>query len=117
MKARILVVEDLLDGNNFGLNVAGNSQIGCAAKTHLRRKLAHPDRSHDSDDVMFFDRERTGVELHAKDCHVWNIACPDFTNGEAHELRYELFTRGATQHSVKVPRASNHGEQTEPIYT
>ncbi len=40
------------------------------------------DRRHDRDDNVFFDRERTRVELYAKECHVGNVACPGFANRE-----------------------------------
>jgi hypothetical protein len=57
------------------------------------------DRRHDRDDNMFFDCKRTGVELHAKEYHVGNVACPYFANGVTQKLRYELFRRGSTQHT------------------
>ena len=51
---------------------------------------------------MFFDCERTGVELRAKNCHVGNVACPGLANRGAHKLRYELFIGDTTQHKVKA---------------
>jgi hypothetical protein len=87
-KVWILVEEDLLGGNYLGLNatcevvvtLAVNKLCGTYGISWIRS-----DRSHDRDDNMFFDRERAGVELHAKECHIGNVACPYFSNGEAQE--------------------------------
>ena len=64
---------------------------------------------------MFFDREGTRIKLYAKECHVGNVKCPKLANWEAHEQRYNLLIRGASQHGLEVPAESSHEARTSVI--
>jgi hypothetical protein len=64
---------------------------------------------------MFFDRERTRVELYTEECHVGNVAFPELANWEAYEQRYVL--EGCDSAWGKTPGESSHEAQTPLIST
>jgi len=71
---------------------------------------------------MFFDRERTGVELHAKKCDIGNEACPGFANRESYKEGYDLFKRRVVQHegegreAAKTNQTDRHRRVSEEEY-
>ena len=78
----MLVVEDLLDSNDVGLdNGVRNDSSPIELSAHGVSRLSS-DTGHDRNDDVFFNREWTRINVNTEEPDVRNVACPCFANRE-----------------------------------